>query len=673
MASHVSSQDYDCFWFNFNDGSPDTVTSLALPLTLFDSIIPQQTIKVVATNGERLDFERSKLINCQPGYLESQVAITFRDDDLHIISNPYAFEGVEVERDGSKVIITSTSEEEITYCLRGTSTDGAVKIYSDSPFTLVLDNLTLTSTESAAINIQSKKKATVSLIGSSSLTDSSVYDTPEDEDEKGTFFSEGKLVFTGDGSLTIKGNKKHALASDKTVEITSGEITINGVVADANGVQTNDGMTMSGGVLRLLIDTDQSKGIKTKATMTMTGGEIYGTLSGNAVVVDNDPSYCTLIKAQDFEMSGGYIQATHSGKAGKGISVDGDATWTGGTVDITTTGSGDVYQDANGDYDSYSATCITVDGNLTMTAGTFTLKSTGSAGKCIKVDTDATFGDNTTGPTITASTTGGQLQVSNSSWGGGGWFAPGGGGGGNWPGWGPGGGGSDTDYANPKVIKGVGNLTVNNGDFTLSASQDGGEGLESKSTLTINGGEIRIKTYDDAINAASAIVINGGKIYAYATGNDAIDSNGTMTINGGLIIAVGTTSPEGGIDCDNNTFKITGGTMVAIGGANSSVTSSVTTQRVVAYSTSVTKGTPLTITDSNQQPILSFTSPQSFNGSAAMLITSPSFQASASYSIYSGGTLSGADEWECISLGGAYTPGSLKKTFTISQMVTTVR
>ena len=36
-------------------------------------------------------------------------------------------------------------------------------------------------------------------------------------------------------------------------------------------------------------------------------------------------------------------------------------------------------------------------------------------------------------------------------------------------------------------------------------------------------------------------------------------------ISGGMVVACGTTSPEEGIDCDQNTFTITGGTVTANG------------------------------------------------------------------------------------------------------------
>jgi hypothetical protein len=427
---------------------------------------------------------------------------------------------------------------------------------------------------------------------------------------------------------------------------------------DTKGLKCDDYLTISGGEVNLTVSGDQCKGIKTKATMTMTGGKINANLSGKVVLVDSDPSYCAAIKTQDFSMTDGEIVINHTGEAGKGISVDGNCTFNGGNVTITASGNGAAYTDANGDNDSYSSTCITIDGDLNLVDGTFVLNNSGSAGKCIKVDGAAVFGDADHSPSIEAHTTGARILESSST-------------GGNWGGWGPGGGGNSADYANPKVIKVTGNLTVDNGNFTLTASQDGGEGLESKDTLTINGGELDIQTYDDAINAANAIVINGGRTYCKASGNDGIDSNGTITINGGLVVSIGAKSPEEGFDCDYNTFKITGGTIFGIGGDTSNPTTSVCTQPSVKYSASLSQNSTITLTDNDGNHILSFKNPVNYGGRATMLFTSPKIVKGSSYKLYTGGTVSDGDQFHELTVEGSYTAGSQATSFTVSSMLTT--
>ena len=304
--------------------------------------------------------------------------------------------------------------------------------------------------------------------------------------------------------------------------------------------------------------------------------------------------------------------------------------------------------------------------NLTTTAkgGSLHFEDMGQT-----ADGALTIGDTEHSPVIKASTTGSQVggTTSGGSTGGrpgGGW--PGGGGG--WPGSSQSGSGG-----NPKCIKADGNVFIENGEITVSTVSEGGEGIESKNILTVNGGTIVGTTYDDVLQASNGIVIGGGNIYAYASNNDGIDANGTITITGGVIFSSGTNQPEEGFDCDQNTFKITGGLLVGMGGATSTPSSSACTQRAVVYSGSVTQNTRLSVCNSSDGScIFSVVAPRTLN-SMTMLFSSPDLKASTGYTIYTAGSYSGGTTFQGLSWGGSYTPGTSKKTFTTSSMVTTVR
>ena len=103
----------------------------------------------------------------------------------------------------------------------------------------------------------------------------------------------------------------------------------------------------------------------------------------------------------------------------------------------------------------------------------------------------------------------------------------------------------------------------------VTTSGHNAEGIESKSTLDITGGEIIVNSYDDALNSASTLTISGGYIYARAANNDGIDANGNCYIKGGLVYAVGASGAEVAIDAnteDGYKLYVQGGTIVAIGG-----------------------------------------------------------------------------------------------------------
>ena len=123
-----------------------------------------------------------------------------------------------------------------------------------------------------------------------------------------------------------------------------------------------------------------------------------------------------------------------------------------------------------------------------------------------------------------------------------------------------------------KAVKCMGSITVNGGSIYLSTASNGAEGLESKSTITFNGGNFESNTYDDAINAASTITFNDGNVWAHASNNDAIDSNSAsgsngIVVNGGIIVATSTSSPEEAFDCDNANFVLKGGIIIGTGGS----------------------------------------------------------------------------------------------------------
>ena len=99
----------------------------------------------------------------------------------------------------------------------------------------------------------------------------------------------------------------------------------------------------------------------------------------------------------------------------------------------------------------------------------------------------------------------------------------------------------------------------------------GNEGLDTELHLTINGGDIAIRSDNDGINTnedgVSVTTINGGNIHIIAglgAEGDGIDSNGYLVINGGTVVASANPAADAGLDSDLGSF-IHGGTVVALG------------------------------------------------------------------------------------------------------------
>ncbi|MDR0928078.1 MAG: carbohydrate-binding domain-containing protein [Ignavibacteria bacterium] len=655
----------------------------------------------------------------QINYSGDVVYITYNTDGVAVI-NPFENDGVSVVATGFDVVVTSTSSiENIQYVVAGSSENGSLTISSSQIILLTFNSLTLVNTNGSAINITSNKAATINLLGANYLSDgtSSTANAP--------LLSKGALDFVGIGSLTIDAYPKHAISSSKAISIENatlivnqsgsdglhcegftmasgsiitkntagdgidaggetlvmngGSINITNASADVKGMKCDGVMTINGGTITMAISGEQSKAISSKSDIFINGGNINITCSG-AVVLETsgsgfDPSYCTAIKATgNVTITDGNITiaSTSSANGGKGISADGNVTIANGNINITTAGAGATYTNEYGEKDSYTACCIKSDANIFLLGGNITCSSSGAGGKGISADSTMSIGkvdaDNSE-LIIDVSTSGLQFLVSG---------ATGGGGHGKPP-------QEDADYANPKAIKSYGNLTVHSGTITINCTQssgEGGEGLESKDTLRINGGLIDINsTSDDCINAEHHIAISGGNVYCKSTANDGIDCNGTLTISGGFIISQGATGGEDGFDCDNNTFAITGGTAIGIGGATSSPTTSKCMQRVVKYtaSASTISNKGICIKDAAGNAILTYLVPQfSTSGggqgggsSLVLLITLPEF-ADGSYTLQYGGTITGGTNDHGYITGGTYSGGT-SKNFTISSMVTSVQ
>lgn len=529
--------------------------------------------------------------------------------------------GVTVAQNGAHVTVTSTAKE-VEYVLKGTTTNGSFKVYSEKKFKLSLAGTSMLNPTGAAINIQSSKRAFIVCTDgtTNALSDGTTYTAVDNEDMKACLFSEGQVIFSGKGTLSVTGNCKHAIASDDYVRFRSGcNITIPAAVKD--GVHTNESVIIGGGVINISSAGDAIQCEEGGITMTR----------GFVKLATTENKAHGLKSALDFVMSGGGVQAQVAGAASKGVSCDANFTMTGGKITALTFQTA-LYEDG----DLSSCAGIKCDGNLLISGGEVNLKSTGAAGKGISCDGAITI----SGGTVRVITTGTQCVYNRLD-------------------------------SSAKGIKADGALTIEGGTVLVKATGgEGSEGIESKSALTVNNGTIAALCYDDCMNASKSIVINGGTIYCYSSGNDGIDSNGTLTITGGVIVSSGTTAPEEGFDCDQNTFKITGGIILGVGGSTSTPTSSVSTQRSVIYNGSGSDGQYISIQSASGTNILTYQIPRSYSR-MTLLFSSPNLVA-GSYTIYKGGAVSGGTEFFGLYTGTSYSGGTSAATFTSSSMVTTV-
>ena len=388
------------------------------------------------------------------------------------LSNPEAktADGVEITVNGGHVTANHGSTKGICYVLSGSTANGSFTVAGDKKYEVLLNGVSITNPDSAALNLLCSKRAYVMLAdgttntladGSSSLND-----------HKGALYCKGKLLFNGSGSLSVTGNYNNGIHSADYIVFRKG----NNVYAQSranHGIKANDGIYINGGILNVEVSAAAAKGINCESVIVVNGGRTTVVTSGG----------------------GAYDTDENEAKGAAGIKAD---------------------------------------ETFTMNGGELWLKSTGAGGKGISSDTECCFN----GGCTYIVTEGGQYRSNN-------------------------------DTASPKGIKADGAVSVTDGLVWVRTSGTNGEGIESKSTLDISGGEVASYAYDDAINAKSHLTISGGFVFAQGRNNDGIDANGNLYIKGGTVYAICSGGAEVALDANTERgykLYVQGGTVVAVGG-----------------------------------------------------------------------------------------------------------
>lgn len=615
-----------------------------------------------------------------------------------------------VQANGAHVSIVQGADlpYELTYILGGTSSNGSFYMDGSLKASIVLNGLTLTNPDSAAVNIRNGKRISVELADgtTNTLTDGA------GGTQKACFAVKGHTEFKGGGTLNITGKTAHAFWGKEYVELKKsvgtikvlgavgdgfnvnqyfdmkgGTVTITGVGDDGIQVSASDDetdeqngqMLLKGGTLNVTATATAAKALKADTLINMAGTVATLKVTGALAVETDDVSYGTAVRALNFVMDDGELNITATGTASRGISAD-KITTNGGTINIANSGAGQT-----GTNDSYTAKGMKADTNISLNAGTITINMSGTGGKGIKSSGTYTQGlTDGTGPTLTVNTTGSSLG--GSTGGGGGWWSreapadfdempefedmplppppseeladtiagirfrgPGGGPGGGGPGGGgPGGPGQESSGSSAKAIKVQGTVVIYGGETTITTKTDGAEGLESKTSIDIQGGKHYLACYDDCMNSSGKIFFNGGVTVCYSNGNDAVDSNagtaGAITIGNGVAFAYTTRgAPEEGFDCDNNSYiRITGtGIGISAGGAQGGGSSSSTisnAQQGYAFLTSTISYTAnryYTLSDASGNNLVTYSFQASISSSLSLLTATGMVKNSTYYIKYS--------------------------------------
>ena len=422
------------------------------------------------------------------------------------------YSGYEIE--GTDVSITAAG----TYVFSGDCDDGSITVKKGvTGVTLVLNGLTLTNADSAAITLN--KTAEAALIAAAG-SENTVADTAGVNDENAAVKvkSGASLSLSGTGTLTACGNAKNGIKGASDAVITVDELTLNIEAAD-DGLSCDDELTIKGGRVNITAGGDA-----VKASPDTADTENPDTTSlGNVTV------------------SGGTLTLT---AANDGVQADGDLTISGGTFAVTANGG---HTTTLSDEDA-SCKGLKAGKTLTVSGGTFTVDSADDALHANDVTVS--------GGTLTLASGDDAVHADNDL---------------------VVGVKGSSSISNPKIditasYEGLEGTTVSvySGDIDVAASDDGVNAANSelgersdKYAINIAGGDLYIDAGSDGLDSNNDINITGGRVEVYgadAVMDAAIDYDGTFTLSGGTLfgagmepgagtqayIAVGETSPSGG-------------------------------------------------------------------------------------------------------------------------------
>jgi|GEM_PF-285402 len=442
------------------------------------------------------------------------VTVTYSSAGASVSGYSAVADVMDVAVSGNQVTVNYSGSENVVYKLTGTASDGFFKLYSSKKQAIWLSGLSLTSTSGAAINNQSGKRTFVYVEGSNYLYDSSsaAYST-SNEDMKAVFFSEGQLVFSGSGSLTVEAKnaqEKSAIASDDYVRIMdSPTLTLTAGSSAGHGIRGKEYVQLSSGTLNITTSAAMKKGITSEDYVLVEGGSHTITVKGGVAYDSEDAEY----------------------KGSAGIKADNYFGMTGGNVTITNTGTGGKGVRA-GSYDYYSS-----NGSLTdsyVTGGTLKITTSGSesndvSSKAIKIGYKEKSGS--------SYVYGGNFKVS--------------------------GGAIVASASKSETIETKGTLTVTGGEIYSTSSAD--DAINSYGNMTISGGYVyAYTTKGDAMDANGNLTLSGGYVFAVTTAGSpevAIDANTEggykLYINSGAtVVAYG--GLESGYSASQTVYSMSG-------------------------------------------------------------------------------------------------------------------
>ena len=255
------------------------------------------------------------------------------------------------DREDSQVIDVSeeidvTISKGGTFIITGETSDGSITVDAgDEEVQLVLRDVSLTCSDSAAITVLSSGGVSVILEGNNYLANGGQFVNDSEEAIDAVVYSKDDLTVSGEGSLEISSPAGHGIVCKDEMAIAGGTYVIEAL---EDGINTNDALLITDGIFEINAGDDA---VHTDGIISITGGTFDITaaegLEGTEIVIDGGE--ITIAATDDginaaqktdnvavyVEINGGNITITMGQGDTDGIDSNGDITITGGTIDIT--------------------------------------------------------------------------------------------------------------------------------------------------------------------------------------------------------------------------------------------------------------------------------------------------------------------------------------------------
>lgn len=275
-----------------------------------------EAVTTSASNSEESTVEYKEL-SIKTDW-EQKASITFTDDGMTI-------DGSGATNEDGVLYITEGG----VYTLTGESSSCSVLINTDENVKLVLNGVTLSSTNGPVIYGAQVKNLYIELADgtTNTLSDSSTYATDSSTGEeigKAVISCEDDLIILGNGTLNITANHKHGIASDDKLYVEGGTINITSEASDL--IHANDLVCIDGGTIT---GTSVGEGIESEQLLYINGGTINVTASDDAL---NAGYY---IEINDGDIT---VTSTNGDAIDCNGNYDGCITINGGTINATGAG-----------------------------------------------------------------------------------------------------------------------------------------------------------------------------------------------------------------------------------------------------------------------------------------------------------------------------------------------